>query len=134
MDDENPSGGRKRSKSCSDSDELVAIDDQLRSEQLPTSGDSHKLSKSKQRRGVIPGRRLSDPLVSDEETPRPSVRNPRTSPHPMPHVHAIPPAGPLSLQGRERLENAFQEVHTPHTWRASHTHHHTRILLPRVCM
>lgn len=100
-----PDSGRKRSKSCSDSDELLVIDDE---QQLPLVPGDHKLHAAKPkpgRRGVIPDARLSDRSVSDEETPRSEGRSLRASPQ-----HAIPPAGPLSLHGRERLENAFQEL------------------------
>jgi hypothetical protein len=107
LDDEGLGSGRKRSKSCSDSDELLAIDDQARVDQLPTLTKGHKLlNQPKQRAsGAYQGEHSS---ASDEVTTRASVRNLRASPQPQ-HM-AIPPAAPLSLQGRGRLENAFQEV------------------------
>ena len=113
VDDLNSSGsGRKRSKSCSDSDELLAIEEQMRAGgPLPSpASTTTSSSSSKQRRGGAGG---LVPLVSDEEAVRAAAagRRRRGSPSPLPPVQTIPPAGPLSLQGRERLENAFQEVH-----------------------
>jgi hypothetical protein len=98
--DEDLGSGHKSSWSCSDSDELLVTYDQARVKQLPSSTEAFKLlNHSKQRAS---GAYQGEHPPSDEETTF----------APVPHTLS---ADPLSLQGRGRLENAFQEVRiSPH--------------------